>query len=106
MEVVTPSSLLVKWQPPRQPNGVITGYKIGWTCEIQNLTEYLDNNQYRYEITNLTACVPHEITVMAETIKGFGEGSTNYTTMAVGKYAENLAHGFGTLFEIFRVGHV
>lgn len=45
----------------------------------------MNNNETYYTITSLTACVFHEITVMAKTIKGFGERSSKNTTMGVGK---------------------
>ncbi|XP_047481034.1 uncharacterized protein LOC125033502 isoform X3 [Penaeus chinensis] len=82
-EVVSPSSLLVTWERPPQPNGIITGYKTEWRYENQNHSAYVTNNETYYIITNLTACVFHEITVMAETIKGFGERSYENTTMRV-----------------------
>ncbi|XP_042881990.1 uncharacterized protein LOC122259333 isoform X2 [Penaeus japonicus] len=83
LSVSTPSSMLVKWEPPPQPNGVITGYKVEWKYENQEHSIYLNSSQTEYEITNLTACVPHEIIIMAETIKGFGKGNVSDTSMAV-----------------------
>ncbi|XP_042884081.1 uncharacterized protein LOC122260749 [Penaeus japonicus] len=83
LNVSTPSSMLVKWEPPPQPNGVITGYKVEWKYENQEHSMYLNSSQAEYEIRNLTACVLHEITIMAETIKGFGEGNVSDTSMAV-----------------------
>ncbi|XP_037775312.1 LOW QUALITY PROTEIN: uncharacterized protein LOC119572333 [Penaeus monodon] len=83
LDVVSPSSLLVTWERPPQPNGIITGYKIEWRYGNQNYSAYMNNNETYYTITSLTACVFHEITVMAKTIKGFGERSSKNTTMGV-----------------------
>lgn len=85
LDVVTPSSLLVTWERPPQPNGIITRYKTEWRYENQNYSAYVNGNESNYEITGLTACVFHEISVMAETIKGFGVRSCDNTSMAVGK---------------------
>ncbi|ROT81278.1 hypothetical protein C7M84_025566 [Penaeus vannamei] len=83
LDVVTPSSLLVTWERPPQPNGIITRYKTEWRYENQNYSAYVNGNESNYEITGLTACVFHEISVMAETIKGFGVRSCDNTSMAV-----------------------
>ncbi|XP_027209268.2 uncharacterized protein [Penaeus vannamei] len=83
LDIVTPSSLLVKWLPPPRPNGVITKYKIKWRYGNQVDSTDLNYNETHYRITNLTACVSHEIIVMAKTIKGFGDTSAGNTTMAV-----------------------
>ncbi|XP_071965988.1 protein sidekick-2-like isoform X2 [Antedon mediterranea] len=73
------TSLIVTWQPPSEPNGVITSYQIGW-LEVGNpfvseqRTEEPTSN--KTEIAGLTAETLYEITVTAWTKIGQGERSS------------------------------
>ena len=60
--VVSSSQLDVSWQPPLEPNGVITGYDITWMMTKNDLDEpltgetkrtSLDASKRMYSITNL-----------------------------------------------------
>ena len=47
MVAVSSSQLDVSWQPPLEPNGVITGYGITWMMTINDLDESVNDEPNR-----------------------------------------------------------
>ena len=73
------TSMTISWQPPRDPNGIITGYQVSYTPHGES--EYLHDVVGDTTSTELTSLKPHteySIRVRAKTVD-FGEYSTPIT---------------------------
>ncbi|XP_042225422.1 phosphatidylinositol phosphatase PTPRQ-like [Homarus americanus] len=66
----TSDSLLVVWEPPEKPRGIITNYSVTWNTSV---VPGVTGNITQYTITSLEACTLYNITVKAATIKGYGD---------------------------------
>ncbi|KAJ6660314.1 hypothetical protein lerEdw1_017737, partial [Lerista edwardsae] len=74
---LSPDSLQLSWERPRQPNGAILGYMV--TCETlhgggepRNLYVEGDNPETTLTVPYLSENVPYKFKVQAKTTKGFG----------------------------------
>ncbi|WAR24982.1 NRG-like protein [Mya arenaria] len=71
---------LIEWEKPTQPNGIITGFKIGYkkvngfnVGELVVTNEYPDPDEDRGVMDKLDANTEYIIYVMASTSKGYGD---------------------------------
>ncbi|XP_028413448.1 tyrosine-protein phosphatase Lar-like isoform X5 [Dendronephthya gigantea] len=85
---VSSSQLNIKWQPPADPNGVITGYYITWRMIKNDLDQSDTNNVFNstslsaktrmYPIQKLAPYSEYNVSINAMT--SFGNGSKVYVT--------------------------
>ena len=64
-------SLIVQWEPPSSPEGIITTYMVTY----DDITVHTNNNDTTYTITGLEAYTNYSITVIACTSNGCGNES-------------------------------
>lgn len=72
----------VKWNPPAEPNGVISHYLVAWRMGEQY--ESSNTSDTVYNLTGLLPCTTYNITVNAATSKGNGppactEGDSSFS---------------------------
>ena len=73
-------TLIVEWEPPSMPGGVITTYMVTY----DNITMDISSNDTIYTITELSPYTNYSITVLACTSNGCG----NNSDVAIGTTAE------------------
>ena len=73
-------SLIVQWEPPSSPGGIITTYMVTY----DNITVDTNNNETTYTITGLEAYTNYSITVIACISNGCG----NESDVVIGTTAE------------------
>ena len=76
---ITSTSMTISWQPPHEPNGIISGYQVSYTPHGES--EYLHDVVGDTAGTELTSLKPHTeytIRVRAKTVD-FGDYSTQVT---------------------------
>ena len=64
-------TLIVQWDPPSSPGGIITTYMVTYN----DITVHTNNNDTTYTITGLEAYTNYSITVIACTSNGCGNES-------------------------------
>jgi len=64
-------TLIVEWEPPSMPGGVITTYMVTY----DNITMDISSNDTIYTITGLSPYTNYSITVLACTSNGCGNNS-------------------------------
>ncbi|KAJ8384733.1 hypothetical protein AAFF_G00199390 [Aldrovandia affinis] len=76
---VRPSSVLLIWQPPMQPNGIILAYRIAYRLNSTSgnaaVVELLDPSARRHTVTGLVSELAYVFRVTAQTRKGWGEAA-------------------------------
>ena len=73
-------TLIVQWEPPSSPGGIITAYMVNY----DNMTVDITNNDTNYTITGLDPYTNYSITVIACTSNGCG----NESNVVIGTTAE------------------
>nr|XP_020660743.1 integrin beta-4 isoform X2 [Pogona vitticeps] len=96
---LSPDSLQLSWERPRQPNGLILGYMV--TCETlhgggepRNIYVEGDNSETTLTVPYLSENVPYKFKVQAKTTQGFGperEGIITIESQDAGAFSQ-----FGT----------
>ncbi|XP_078242147.1 integrin beta-4 isoform X1 [Pogona vitticeps] len=96
---LSPDSLQLSWERPRQPNGLILGYMV--TCETlhgggepRNIYVEGDNPETTLTVPYLSENVPYKFKVQAKTTQGFGperEGIITIESQDAGAFSQ-----FGT----------
>ncbi|CAI5766037.1 integrin beta-4 isoform X2 [Podarcis lilfordi] len=96
---LSPDSLQLSWDRPRQPNGLILGYMV--TCEMlhgggepRNIYVEGDNLETTLTVPYLSENVPYKFKVQAKTTQGFGperEGIITIESQDAGAFSQ-----FGT----------
>ncbi|KAH0629495.1 hypothetical protein JD844_011597 [Phrynosoma platyrhinos] len=96
---LSPDSLQLSWERPRQPNGLILGYLV--TCETlhgggepRNIYVEGDNPETTLTVPYLSENVPYKFKVQAKTTQGFGperEGIITIESQDAGAFSQ-----FGT----------
>ncbi|XP_032067171.1 integrin beta-4 isoform X1 [Thamnophis elegans] len=107
---LSPDSLQLSWERPRQPNGLILGYMV--TCETlqgegEPRTIYVegDNPETTLTVPYLSENVPYKFKVQAKTTEGFGperEGIITIESQDTGVFSQYGTHQF-TREEIFNL---
>uniref|UniRef100_A0A670IAQ1 Integrin beta n=1 Tax=Podarcis muralis TaxID=64176 RepID=A0A670IAQ1_PODMU len=102
---LSPDSLQLSWDRPRQPNGLILGYMV--TCEMlhgggepRNIYVEGDNLETTLTVPYLSENVPYKFKVQAKTTQGFGperEGIITIESQDAGthphpRYSNNLEY--------------
>ncbi|XP_029140564.1 integrin beta-4 [Protobothrops mucrosquamatus] len=107
---LSPDSLQLSWERPRQPNGLILGYMV--TCETlqggeEPRTIYVegDNPETTLTVPYLSENVPYKFKVQAKTTQGFGperEGIITIESQDAGVFSQYGTHQF-TREEVFNL---
>uniref|UniRef100_A0A8D2LN43 Integrin beta n=1 Tax=Varanus komodoensis TaxID=61221 RepID=A0A8D2LN43_VARKO len=98
---LSPDSLQLSWERPRQPNGLILGYMV--TCETlhgggepRNIYVEGDNPETSLTVPYLSENVPYKFKVQAKTTQGFGperEGIITIESQDAGTFIQPSASG-------------
>ncbi|XP_044309699.1 integrin beta-4 isoform X2 [Varanus komodoensis] len=93
---LSPDSLQLSWERPRQPNGLILGYMV--TCETlhgggepRNIYVEGDNPETSLTVPYLSENVPYKFKVQAKTTQGFGperEGIITIESQDAGSFSQ------------------
>ncbi len=90
-DLTSPYHILVTWDTPTHPSGVITGYTLNIQYERNGDTTpiVLGPNERSYDVTDLKPYQTIFVTITASTIVGEGvaSGYLSYTTMQTGEWA-------------------
>ncbi|XP_070595990.1 integrin beta-4 isoform X1 [Erythrolamprus reginae] len=107
---LSPDSLQLSWERPRQPNGLILGYMV--SCETlqgegEPRTIYVegDNPETTLTVPYLSENVPYKFKVQAKTTQGFGperEGIITIESQDAGVFSQYGTHQF-TREEVFNL---
>lgn len=96
---VTYTSAVVVWNPPKEPNGIITQYKVSYRKQRATTDEnevLVEPNYREYGVDNLEREVVYVFSVTAKTQKGWGTpASVEVLTML----------NRGNFYHILRFGH-
>uniref|UniRef100_A0A8D2Q7E0 Integrin subunit beta 4 n=1 Tax=Varanus komodoensis TaxID=61221 RepID=A0A8D2Q7E0_VARKO len=108
---LSPDSLQLSWERPRQPNGLILGYMV--TCETlhgggepRNIYVEGDNPETSLTVPYLSENVPYKFKVQAKTTQGFGperEGIITIESQDAGTFIQevySLPREYNTLTSI------
>lgn len=80
----TAKSLMVKWDPPTNSNGIITNYSVVWRPRDAFVIPAITQDK-NYILTGLLPCTIYTVSVNAATIKGYGPyANTKGTTQPAG----------------------
>ena len=69
------TSVILQWQPPAQPNGIITAYEI--TAISTQQTVILNGSTTRYKFCSLQPGQQVNYTISASTVAGEGPNTVN-----------------------------
>ena len=79
--------ILVKWKPPEEPNGVITGYRVGSAKytgsqfqEVDVPVREVGANERRYLLSEQEELSSYVIKIEAKTAPGWGESVRKSTS--------------------------
>lgn len=76
---VTFTSAVVVWSPPKEPNGIITAYKVSYYKQGESVSSTpadLPPNVHEYEVDGLERESYYNFTVTASTRLGWGESAS------------------------------
>lgn len=80
---VSQTSIRILWDPPENPNGDITGYKVSYHALVEGnkevATHELHQNERTFKATNLKPDTHYLFTVAAKTKEGWGQQASTLT---------------------------
>ncbi|XP_075218308.1 neogenin protein frazzled isoform X2 [Lycorma delicatula] len=82
-----PTMVILNWQPPKTPNGLITGYVVSYTTDLSNrdrdwVVEGVVGDKMTTTIKNLLPSTTYYFKILARNSKGYGpmSATTSFTT--------------------------
>ena len=86
--------ILVTWKPPKEPNGMITDYQVGYSeynssypKNVSVSMETVERGSFKKLLGNLTFETSYVVVLQARTSKGWGE-SYRETTRTIKRMGE------------------
>ena len=72
---VTPTSVIVFWDPPQDPNGILLGYEVSYTPNGGRLSAVDVQNNTTWKLSDMKPFTSYSISTRAKTVAGYGETS-------------------------------
>ena len=70
------TTIFLEWSKPKQPNGVLTDYKVCWSYSMGKTCETETSTIKNYTITKLRPGIEYNVMVSASTKVGYGPNSS------------------------------
>ena len=70
---VSSTSIMISWEPPQNPKGILLGYEVSYTPDGGRLFAVEVQNNTTWKLTDMKPFTSYSISVRAKTLASYGE---------------------------------